>query len=357
MRRRRALLAGAALALVAGLAAGLARLGWLPLAPPSLGALHGPLMVTAFLGTLIPLERAVALDRPWGYAAPALSALGGLALLAGLPQAVGGGLLTGGGVGLVAIFVALWRREPAPYMAVLTVAAALYAGTNLAWLRGAAVPQVAWAWAVFLVLTIAGERLELARVRRPPAWSQHLLLVLVGLLLVALGLLAWRPQAGALALGGTLALVAGWLLRFDVAVRTVRGRGLPRFVAACLLTGYAWLAVGGLLLAVHGPQVAGPRYDAQLHAVLVGFVFSMILGHAPVILPAVLRVAVPFHPASWLPLLALHLSLALRVGGDLLAWPAGRAGGGLLNVVALASFAIVTVGSALRAGRTGGAAG
>jgi hypothetical protein len=32
---------------------------------------HGPLMVCGFLGTLISLERAVALDA-WSYAAPAL---------------------------------------------------------------------------------------------------------------------------------------------------------------------------------------------------------------------------------------------------------------------------------------------
>jgi len=54
----------AGLALLAALWGGLARLGWpLPLLTSTLPPNHGPLMVTVFLGTLIGLERAVALRR------------------------------------------------------------------------------------------------------------------------------------------------------------------------------------------------------------------------------------------------------------------------------------------------------
>ena len=42
---------------------------------------------------------------------------------------------------------------------------------------------------------------------------------------------------------GMIALAA-WLLRYDIALMTIRRSGLPRFVAACLLSGYAWLGVG-----------------------------------------------------------------------------------------------------------------
>ena len=53
----------AALALLAGLWAGLLRLGWqLPPLSLRLPAQHGPLMVTGFPGTLISPERAVALS-------------------------------------------------------------------------------------------------------------------------------------------------------------------------------------------------------------------------------------------------------------------------------------------------------
>jgi hypothetical protein len=136
----------------------------------------------------------------------------------------------------------------------------------------------------------------------------------------------------------------------DIARRTVRQRGLTRFIAAAMLSGYAWLAAGGVLFAVLGGRlVAGPPYDAALHAVFVGFVFSMIFGHAPVILPAVLRVAVPYRAWFYAHLLLLHLSLALRVGGDLLGWWGVRRWGGLLGAAAILLFLALTAASAIAA--------
>ena len=148
---------------------------------------------------------------------------------------------------------------------------------------------------------------------------------------------------------GLLAL-AGWLVRFDVARRTVRGSGLPRYVAACLLSGYAWLAVGGLLALV-GADPTGPLYDAILHALFLGFVFAMVFGHAPIILPAVLRLAVPFAPRMYLPLAALHLGVALRTAGVLADDLAVRQWGGIANAAALALFIAVTAHAVLAARR------
>ena len=45
----------------------------------------------------------------------------------------------------------------------------------------------------------------------------------------------------------------------------------------------------------------------------MGFVFSMVFGHAPVILPAVLRVKLPYHSTLYAPLVLLHASLLARV--------------------------------------------
>jgi hypothetical protein len=99
------------LALLTALWGGLARLGWafLLLYPP-LPAVHGPLMVCGFLGTLIGVERAVALGALWPYAAPLLTAVGALCLLAGLPAPP---LITLGSVGLVGIFAAIVRQQRA----------------------------------------------------------------------------------------------------------------------------------------------------------------------------------------------------------------------------------------------------
>jgi len=126
---------------------------------------------------------------------------------------------------------------------------------------------------------------------------------------------------------------------YDLARVTVRQAGLPRYIAACLLSGYAWLALGGTLLA------AALAHDAALHAIFVGFVFSMVFGHAPVILPAVLRAAFRYHPILYAPLVALHASLAVRV---LVSTPIGAWG----NAAAIGLF--ITTAAALVLARARG---
>ncbi len=88
---------------------------------------------------------------------------------------------------------------------------------------------------------------------------------------------------------------------------------------------------------------AGPRYDAMLHAIFLGFVFSMIFAHAPIILPTITGLALPFQSAFYLHAGLLHLSLALRVAGDLaqLLWL--QRWGGLLNVAAVLFFLVNNV--------------
>ena len=72
-------------ALLAALWGALLRLGWgLPPILSNLPGVHGPLIVSGFLGTLISMERAVALRARWAYAAPLLSALGALILMSGV---------------------------------------------------------------------------------------------------------------------------------------------------------------------------------------------------------------------------------------------------------------------------------
>src|SRR5665647_1134002 len=86
---RAPLLVLAFVSLFGGVAAGLARLGW-PFPPPvaELAALHGPLMASGFFGTVISLERAVALSRRWGYLGPLLCGLGAAAGSLGAPFAI-----------------------------------------------------------------------------------------------------------------------------------------------------------------------------------------------------------------------------------------------------------------------------
>src|SRR4029453_17099485 len=150
---------------------------------------------------------------------------------------------------------------------------------------------------------------------------------------------------------GLLALAA-WLGKQDIARRTVRGKGVTRFIAVCLLSGYVWLAVGGAVMLAAGSLAPGsPSYDAALHALAVGFVFWMVFGHAPIIFPAVLRVAVPYHPSFYVPLGLLHLSLAVRLVGDAFGEFEWTRIGAMGNALALVAFIVGTAAAIFRGKR------
>ncbi|MFJ1540924.1 hypothetical protein ACIODS_20490 [Micromonospora chalcea] len=128
----------------------------------------------------------------------------------------------------------------------------------------------------------------------------------------------------------------GWPCRISPKSRHEPTVGLPRYVAVGLLTGYAWLALAGLLWAGAGPVTDGSRYDATLHLVFLGFTMPMIFAHAPVILPAVLRRPLPYGPWLYAPLALLHTTQTIRVlVGDVLGVPAGWRWGGVGNVPAV----------------------
>lgn len=334
-------------ALLAGLWAGLIRLGWAwPVLQPTLPIAHGPLMVSGFLGTVIGLERAVALKRGWTYVGPLLTGLGGLALLVGLPGPLGPLLITLGSLSLVAVFWPILRLHTALFTVTMALGALLWLAGNLLWLAGWPVPTVVYWWAGFLILTIAGERLELNRVLQPTGRVRLLFLAANGLFLAGLVVSTIRFDPGVRLAGSGLLALALWLLRFDIARYTVRKTGLTRFIAVCLLIGYTWLGLGGLLMLLLGGVTAGFYYDALLHAIFVGFVISMIFGHAPIILPAVLKKAIHYSPLFYSHLVLLHLSLLVRVTGDLAGWLPGRTWGGLFNEIAILLF----IGNTIRAG-------
>ena len=93
-----------------------------------------------------------------------------------------------------------------------------------------------------------------------------------------------------------------------------------------------------------------------LHALGLGFIVSMMMAHAPVILPALTRVRLRFGAWFYAPVALLHASLALRLllgMDDLLL----RGVGALLNAVALLVFVATMAGAAVawRVARIGAA--
>jgi hypothetical protein len=343
--------------MVVGIDAGLALLGvWAPVSPGRVGEAHGLLMVLGFVGTLVALERAVALGASWGYAAPTFLGSGALFLLVPGADRLGHLLLVAGTAVMCAVYVPLWRRQRDDAVLVSALGAVLALGSTVLVLGGADVP-LALPWlAGFVVLTIAGERLELARLAMPPGAGTSLVLLGLAATVSVPAATMW-PVAGGSALGLVLLLLVAWLVAYDVARRTLRGSGLPRFAAACMLAGQAWLAVAGGVLLVAGQPADGAAYDALVHAVFLGFAISMIMAHAPSILPAVTRVPLPYRPAMWAPWALLQASLVLRLwGGDALGSDLAREVGGAGNAVALLLFfaiagASTVIGPAPRATR------
>ena len=249
---------------------------------------------------------------------------------------------------MVLAFAEILRRQRAFCTLIMALGAVCWLVGQIAWAAGQPMHRVAYWWAGFLVLTIAGERLELTRLVPLAASRRAAFVVVVFILLGGLTLTLVAPAGGVPIIGVALIALAVWLGLFDIARRTVRASGLPRFIAVALLTGYAWLAVAGVL-AVGGADVqAGPRYDALLHALFVGFIFSMIFGHAPIIFPAIMGIHIAYRPAFYAHLGLLHLSLTLRVFGDLALWLPGRRWGGLLNALAILLFLANTGYGALR---------
>ncbi|MEU9393223.1 hypothetical protein AB0D86_24910 [Streptomyces sp. NPDC048324] len=356
--RRAPLLAAAGICLLAGLDAALGLLGLpAPVTTDRLPQVHGMLMVLGFAGTLVALERSVALGRPWAHLAPGCLGAGGLLLLTPVDLLIPRLLLVAGCAALVALYVRLWRRQPSAALIAQAAGAVSGLGAALLWLGGIDVPRMLPWLVAFLVLTIAGERLELARVAVLAPSAEPTFLGCVGAVIAGVVATLLWPATGTVLLGAALLALVAWLVAHDVARRLLRSTGLPRFTAACLLAGYAWLGLAGALWLFNGPVDEGTRYDAVVHAVFLGFVMSMIMAHAPVILPAVLRRPLPYRPALAVAAWLLHLSLALRVlVGDLRdvrgAWQLG----GVLDIVAVLLFLVSAVTASVTASRRASAA-
>jgi hypothetical protein len=362
------LLIPAGLSLLAGLDAGLFRIGWaLPLPQLDLPLAHGPLMVSGFLGTLIGLEKAVAIQKKWAYLCPLATGIGGIALAVATASIASRLLFLGGSSVLVAVSCLFFRRSPTLAQGSMLAGVVLWVIGNGLWLSGWPVYAVAPSWMGFLLLTIAGERLELNRILSPSRATVAFFLssglaAASGALLASFGFLSEGAvlftergnrfhspnyEWGVRLLGAGLLSLGVWLLSNDLARAAIRRPGLSRFMASSLLLGYVWLAASGALSLVHGGFVSGEIYDATLHSFFLGFVVSMVFAHGPVIFPAILGRPLRFHLLFYAPLALLHAGLAMRVLGDLTALEPWRRWGGLLNSAAILLFAgTVALGAA-----------
>lgn len=338
--------------LLAAMWAGFLRLGWpLPVLQPLLPTLHGPLMVSGFLGTLISLERAVALDKKVFYLAPALAGLGSAWLIIGLPLVPGQLFIFLGSVGLTAVSLTIIRRHKASYTIIMGAGSVCWLAGNGLWLAGWPIYRFVLYWVGFVILTIVGERLELNRVLRLRQFSLGWFLTAVIIFSSGLVVSLFWLDIGARMTAVGIILLALWLFRYDLARRNVRKSGLTRFIAVNLLASYGWLLLGGTVGLAWGQLTAGPHYDLWLHALFLGFTFGMIFAHALIILPAITGIPVNYHPVFYLPVILLQFSLIVRVVGDLTGHQL-RQWGGLLNGIAILLFFAMMGGNLLYSRRS-----
>lgn len=305
-------------------------------------------MVSGFLGVLIPLERAVAIRQKWMFSVPIAAGLGWIALL--IVPFLGGILLALASIGTLAILSVMVRREPQLHTITMFLGALAWVAGNLLWVLGFPIFRIVYLWITFLVLTIGGERLELSRVLRPTPGQRRLFSAIVAALSIGAILCLYDLNWGARLSGFSLLVLSLWFLKNDLASRNIHHTNpLTRYIASCLFAGFLWLAAGGILLMYFGALYAGPYYDAALHAVFVGFVISMIFGHAPIIFPAILGAPITYYKGFYVQLILLHLSLFIRLLGNLTDQFEIRRWGGFLNEVAILLFLAVTIYSVLRA--------
>ena len=345
-RIRFPLLAMGMIALITGIWIGLQRIGWsLPVMDINWVLIHGPLMICGFLGTVIGLERAVAQNKIFYYIGPLFTGLGAILMLTSVEDSLAAIFITFGSIVLVVNFIVVLKKFPSMHTSVMTLGAVLFFVGNVLWIYGIPIPNIVMWWTGFLVLTIAGERLELSRLLQLSQRVKVFFYLVVLIYLTGIIVTTFDFSLGMKFTGSGMILLAIWLLRYDMARKSIKVKGQHRFIAIALIVGFIWLGVGGILSFAFGNVQAGPFYDGILHAVLIGFVFSMIMGHAPIIFPAILRVVMKFKNRFYIHLGLLHFSLFLRLLADVSGWEDGRLWGGMLNGISILLFLFNTVTS------------
>ncbi len=318
------------LMLIAGLFSGLGRLGLDTGISAFNPSIHGQLMII-LLGFIISIERGAALGNPIGWCAPLLFTLGGAA------QIIGSGLfpqvaITLGSMFLLAESIYIVRLHAASYTYLMTMAALLFLIGAITWLQASFSTSIP-AWIGFLTLTIMSERMELSRIVFKPD-IQKLFIVIGGLMFLT-SILSIIHLNALILLGVILTVSGVWLLRYDVAWVGLGVEGLRRFMAINLLLGYVWLAFSGITWIVYPISRHPYLYDLALHSTFLGFIFHMIIAHAPLIIPSIFHGKIRYHGFFYLPTILLNISLGARTIGDLAIDVALRQTAGVINIIAV----------------------
>jgi hypothetical protein len=324
----------ALITMLTGMYIGFIRIGWAFPAPLSLPIPHhGILMAGSFLGTLISVERVYTLKNRLVWLIPILM-ISSLVFILLQQNQVAFGVLLMGSIGYLMICIQNFRTYKLKGDALLLIGAFFQIVAFTTFILTHSYPISFAGWLLFFLLTIVGERLNLTRFLPVSQKAAIELYIWFGVLIVS----SFLYHFG-FALGVNLCLwgIAQWLFRNDIALINIKRDGHYQFLGAALIGAYIWLFITGSLGLIKSDNPW--LYDALLHAFFVGFVLSMVLAHAPVIFPGLLQIKQrPFHPFMYVWLIALHISLFLRIYGDLSENYELRKLGGLLNGISFVGY-------------------
>ena len=335
--------------LMVGLWAGLTRAGW-NFPGTSLAVHHGAIMVGGFLTTLIALEKAVPLKRNIVLMVPFISALSLMMIIPGYFQP-GLYFLIAGSIGLFFIHVWYLYLYPKDLSALLMLmgASCLVVGNGMLIQKQFYPSAFPW-WMAFLLLTITAERLELSKFLPVSRGNKYFLLGFLALFLV--GIVMPFHGIGKYFSGVALLSIAVWMLKHDVIRIGLKKADLTRFSSVALLGANGWLILEGALLILL-PETA-LSYDMLVHVFFIGYAFSMIFAHGPIILPGVLGIAVkPYHPILYGWFILVQGSLLWRVFSDAVGSLEGRRMGGIISATGILLYFITLVVLVVRARTTG----
>jgi hypothetical protein len=324
--------------LIAGLISGLARLGWTSLAFPAM-INHGGIMVGGFIGTLISLEKIIPLKTRSLYLFPVFSGISVTFFLAGSPV-VSAILLIIASSGLSLVFVLYYFQERSRVYGLMLAGAISWTIGNVALAMTGFYPSAMPWWMAFTLLIISAERLELMKFL-PVSRNQKIFFTSILATYILSALFPFHSY-GRIIGGSALISTAIWLLKFDIISVTINKESLPRFIAINLMSGYIALVFSGIFMVTLGSGAFD--YDTVVHSFFLGYVFSMIFAHGPVILPGVIGLSIkPYHPLLYFCTVTLHASWLLRVAGNVAMDPEIRKFSGIVSAMAIVGYFITLV--------------
>ncbi|MGH7740056.1 MAG: hypothetical protein ACREL1_07920, partial [bacterium] len=329
--KRIPLAVSALITLLVAIWGGLLRLQWqLPIPQASWMTFHGPLMISGFFGTIIGLARANVLKSTVGLLVPLTTVLGAWILILGGPATWAAILFLAASLGYLVLSLGFFKKQPAYAAALALIGGCGWAWSNYFWWQGHPIPHVIAGWQLLFVLTISSERLEDA------SWTAArmkgvMLAIIVGALVTGAIVQPFHPAVGVRVFSAGYLLLGISLFAWDRHWRNPGPTDWGKYTQYCLIAGYTWLLAGGVIGATQAPVDSGFAYDAFLHSIFLGLIFSMVFSHAPRLLPRVLKAPVPFHWFFYSHWALLQISLCARVAGDLFQSTPWRRWGALLN--------------------------